>query len=88
MSILYFGATRAVQRDARIHGNHNPDFWRKYAGRDAMMDQCNRPTKEQVREWLLHRRTTREPLPDQEQIGLELWSRPVDGRKNGLNTAS
>jgi len=43
------------------------------------MEKINRPTKEQVRQWLLDRRNGRKPLPDVEQIQRQLnWGRPTD----------
>ena len=41
-----------------------------------------RPTKQQVRQWLNDRRVHREPLPDIEQIQLQLgWRRDESLRK-------
>lgn len=47
-----------------------------------MMDQSNRPSKEQVREWLLHRQVSSEALPDIDQIRRELGWRPAEADKN------
>lgn len=47
-----------------------------------MMDQSNRPSKEQVREWLMHRQVSSEALPYIHQIRRELGWRPEKEDKN------
>ncbi len=49
---------------------------RHYATIEGVMDKIYRPTKEQVRSWLMHRALNPTPPPGMEQIRRELgWKR-------------
>ncbi|MES2258494.1 MAG: hypothetical protein V4724_08245 [Pseudomonadota bacterium] len=51
------------------------------------MGSTNRPTKEQVRIWLLERRQAGQPLPDGRQIRQQLgWEYRAPGMRPILNT--
>jgi len=39
-----------------------------------ILDKFAHPSKEKVRDWLLHRRLEHDPLPEMEQIQRDLWT--------------
>ncbi|MBB3221620.1 hypothetical protein [Pseudoduganella umbonata] len=45
------------------------------------MNQSERPTKDQIRDWMRNRHITGGPVPDLEQIKRELWRSDVGGQQ-------
>ena len=47
---------------------------------EIIMEKSDQPSKEKIRDWLKHRQLKHDPLPDIEQIQLELGWKPVEPR--------